>query len=62
MLSADTWDRPYSRERAAYPKPYLRNNKFWPTISRIDNVFGDRKVVAKLQGAQRLCDMPVQKA
>jgi len=38
--------------------PYLRHSKFWPTISRIDNVFGDRKVLAKLQGDQRLCDMP----
>ena len=58
MVSADRWERPYSREKAAYPMPYLRHSKFWPTISRIDNVFGDRKVLAKLQGDQRLCDMP----
>lgn len=42
---SDTWDRSYSREVAAFPLPYLRQNKFWPTVSRIDNVFGDRNVV-----------------
>jgi glycine dehydrogenase len=42
---ADKWDRPYSRELAAYPLPYLRANKFWPSVGRLDNVFGDRNVI-----------------
>jgi glycine dehydrogenase len=42
---ADSWSRKYSREQAAYPLPYLKANKFWPTVGRLDNVFGDRHVV-----------------
>jgi glycine dehydrogenase len=43
-VSSDQWDRPYSRERAAYPAPWLREHKFWPAVARIDNVYGDRNV------------------
>ncbi|XXH02264.1 glycine decarboxylase subunit P [Hypoxylon texense] len=35
------WERPYSREEAAYPQPWLREKKFWPTVTRIDDAFGD---------------------
>ncbi len=42
---SDTWDRPYSREKAAYPAPWTREFKFWPTVSRIDNAYGDRNLV-----------------
>jgi glycine dehydrogenase len=42
---ADEWDRPYTRERAAFPAPGLRERKVWPTVSRIDNMFGDRNLV-----------------
>ena len=45
VVIADVWDRPYSREQAAYPLPYLKQNKFWPSVGRLDNVFGDRHVV-----------------
>ena len=42
---ADTWDRPYSREKAVYPLPYVRARKFWPSVSRIDSAYGDRNLV-----------------
>jgi glycine dehydrogenase len=42
VVSADQWDRPYSRGQAAYPLPWLRDHKFWPAVGRIDNVHGDR--------------------
>lgn len=45
VLSSSTWDRPYSRETAAFPLPYLRSNKFWPTVGRIDNAYGDRNLI-----------------
>lgn len=45
VVTADNWDRPYSRQQAAYPLPFLRNAKFWPAISRIDNAYGDRNLV-----------------
>jgi len=43
-VTADVWDRPYSRQIAAYPAPWLRSRKFWPAVARIDNVFGDRNL------------------
>jgi glycine dehydrogenase len=45
QVAADQWDRPYSRERAAFPAPGLRDHKVWPTVARIDNAFGDRNLV-----------------
>lgn len=44
-LMSATWDRPYSRERAAYPTPWTREHKFWATVGRIDNAYGDRNLV-----------------
>jgi glycine dehydrogenase len=43
-LLADVWDRSYSRESAAYPAPWTREQKFWPVVGRIDNVYGDRNL------------------
>ena len=45
VLCGNDWTHPYSREQAAFPLPYLRNHKFWPTVARIDNVHGDRNLV-----------------
>jgi len=44
QVSADKWERPYSRETGAYPAPWLRVHRFWPPVSRVDNVYGDRNV------------------
>lgn len=44
QVTRETWDRPYSRERAAYPAEWLREAKFWPAVARIDNVYGDRNL------------------
>ncbi|KAJ8601481.1 hypothetical protein CTAYLR_005706 [Chrysophaeum taylorii] len=44
-ISSDAWDRTYSREQAAFPIPGIRNNKFWPAVNRVDNVYGDRNLV-----------------
>ena len=45
VLLSNTWDRPYSIEKAAYPLDYVRQNKFWVSVSRVDNAFGDRNLV-----------------
>jgi glycine dehydrogenase len=45
QVIADSWDRPYGRERAAYPAPGLRARKSWPTVGRIDGAYGDRNLV-----------------
>ncbi|WP_162064314.1 aminomethyl-transferring glycine dehydrogenase [Vibrio taketomensis] len=44
-LSATEWDRPYSREVACFPSPATKQWKYWPTVNRVDNVFGDRNLV-----------------
>jgi glycine dehydrogenase len=44
-LLVDDWQRPYSREEAAYPLPGLRDGKYWPPVSRIDGGYGDRNLV-----------------
>jgi glycine dehydrogenase len=43
-LIAGEWTHPYTREQAAYPAPWLRDHKFWPSVGRIDNVWGDRNL------------------
>ncbi|KAJ3750736.1 glycine cleavage system P-protein-domain-containing protein [Lentinula detonsa] len=48
-LSDAEWNRPYSRRTAAYPLPYLEEKKFWPTVSRIDDAYGDLNLI---------CDCP----
>ena len=42
LLVAQSWDRPYSRERAFFPLPGSREDKYWPPVARVDNVYGDR--------------------
>jgi glycine dehydrogenase len=44
VIAGDAWDRPYSRERAAFPTEWVRADKFWPPVGRIDNVWGDRNL------------------
>ncbi|NNM69891.1 MAG: aminomethyl-transferring glycine dehydrogenase [Gallionella sp.] len=39
------WARPYTREQAAYPLPWVRDNKFWPSVARVDNVHGDKNLI-----------------
>jgi len=43
-LSSD-WDKPYSREKAVYPLGFVRDNKFWPAVGRVDNAYGDRNLM-----------------
>jgi len=44
-LLCGEWNRPYSREQAAYPAPWTKEHKFWPSVGRIDNAFGDRNFI-----------------
>jgi glycine dehydrogenase len=45
IVTATEWNRPYSREQAAFPAPWVKSNKFWPSVSRIDEAYGDRHLV-----------------
>ena len=43
-VSSDEWSHKYTREEAAYPSKYLKSNKFWPPVARVDNVYGDKNI------------------
>jgi glycine dehydrogenase len=45
VITADNWTLPYSRQKAAYPLPFVKDAKFWPSVSRVDNAYGDRNLV-----------------
>jgi glycine cleavage system P protein (glycine dehydrogenase) len=44
-ICSDNWPRPYSRDRAAFPLEYTRQNKFWPSVARVNNTIGDRNLI-----------------
>jgi glycine dehydrogenase len=45
MVLTGTWEMPYSREKAVFPAPFVKENKFWPTVRRIDSAYGDRNLI-----------------
>ena len=49
MVSADEWTMPYSRQKAAYPAEGLREDKYWPTVTRIDDAYGDRNLMCSCE-------------
>jgi glycine dehydrogenase len=52
QIASDNWNRPYTREAAAFPARSLHDYKFWPHVSRVDNVFGDRNPVCSCVGME----------
>ncbi len=52
VVCADAWDHPYSRETAAFPDRFTRASKFWPSVGRVDNVYGDRNLVCSCVGME----------
>jgi len=44
MVCSNDWAKPYSRELAAFPMDYVKNNKFWPFVARVNNTYGDRNL------------------
>lgn len=45
VVCSNSWERPYSREEAAFPLPYVAQNKFWPSVARVNNTHGDRNLI-----------------
>ena len=45
MVLTGSWDLPYSREKAVFPAPFVKENKFWPSVRRIDSAYGDRNLI-----------------
>ncbi|MGH7885848.1 MAG: aminomethyl-transferring glycine dehydrogenase [Thermodesulfobacteriota bacterium] len=51
-IVSDRWDFPYTREKACFPLEYLKQNKFWPSVSRIDNAYGDKNLICTCTSAE----------
>tara|TARA_B110000483_G_scaffold232491_1_gene300127 strand:- start:1853 stop:3673 length:1821 start_codon:yes stop_codon:yes gene_type:complete len=49
MVTNDHWDHPYSRQKAAFPLEFVRENKFWATVRRVDEAFGDRNLICSCE-------------
>ena len=45
MITSDEWQFPYSRQKASFPLPYIKENKFWPSVRRVDDAYGDRNLI-----------------
>jgi glycine dehydrogenase len=58
-VTADPWNHPYSREQAAFPLPFVRVGKHWPSVGRIDNPFGDRNLICSCPPIEEYADAPV---
>jgi glycine dehydrogenase len=57
---SSAWDKPYTRETAVFPLPYVQYNKFWPTVSRINNTHGDRNLICTCEPVSAYMDEAVE--
>ncbi|MEM0996057.1 MAG: aminomethyl-transferring glycine dehydrogenase [Bacteroidota bacterium] len=60
LITAPNWDFPYTRAKATYPAAYLNNYKFWPSVRRIDNSFGDRNLVCTCPPIEQYAEVKVE--
>ena len=60
LVVSDTWNKPYSREKAAFPLEWVRDNKFWPSVGKIDNAYGDRNLVCACPPIEAYENQPVE--
>ncbi|NVO02677.1 MAG: aminomethyl-transferring glycine dehydrogenase [Bacteroidetes bacterium] len=49
MVTAEVWDLPYTRQKAAFPMPWSKNDKYWPTVAKVDDAFGDRNLMCSCE-------------
>jgi len=56
MVTSDNWDFPYSRKEAAFPLDYIKDNKFWPTVRRVDDAYGDRNLMCTCAPIEEFID------
>jgi glycine dehydrogenase len=56
MVTADSWERPYTREKAAWPAAWVRQHKFWPSVRRVNDAYGDRNLVCSCAPLEAYAD------
>ncbi len=59
VICADEWTKPYTRQQAAFPLPYVQENKFWPSVSRVNNTYGDRNLVCTCEPTESYMETAV---
>ncbi len=59
LVVSDDWPRSYSREKAAFPLKWVKANKFWPSVARVDNAYGDRNLVCQCPPIESYMEEPV---
>jgi glycine dehydrogenase len=57
MVTSDSWVYPYSRKEAAFPLPYVGENKFWPSVRRVDDAYGDRNLICSCEPIEAYAEM-----
>ncbi|MGZ3918673.1 MAG: aminomethyl-transferring glycine dehydrogenase [Bacteroidia bacterium] len=60
LVVSDDWKKPYSREKAAYPLNWVRDNKFWPSVGKVDNAYGDRNLVCACPPIEAYMDESIE--
>ena len=60
MLSSDRWDFPYSRAIAAFPLSYIKEDKFWPSVRRVDDAYGDRNLICTCAPIEAYTDISLE--
>ncbi len=58
VITADKWEHAYSREKAAFPMAGLKAQKFWPSVARVNNTYGDRNVVCTCPPIEAYVETP----
>ncbi|MEJ7627058.1 MAG: aminomethyl-transferring glycine dehydrogenase [Ferruginibacter sp.] len=59
IITADEWKHSYSRQKAAFPLDYVKNNKFWPSVSRVNNTYGDRNLICTCEPTEAYANAEV---
>ncbi len=59
VITANDWDKPYTRQKAAYPLPYVAENKFWPSVGRVNDTHGDRTLICACPPLESYIEEPV---
>jgi glycine dehydrogenase len=57
MVTSDSWEHPYSRKEAAFPLPYVGDNKFWPSVRRVDDAYGDRNLICSCEPIEAYAEL-----
>jgi len=57
-VTREDWSHPYSRDQAVYPAPWVRDNKYWPPVGRVDNAYGDRNLMCTCPPMDAFAELP----